>query len=428
MSNPTWSNVPHSWGLKIFGDYMYVPDYDAGTISQIRMTDGVVVDSSWATGVTNPDGITIDNTGTYMYVTYGSNNTIRQIRMSDGVIVNATWVSGLTNPSDLAIDDTGTYMYVLNTNIGTVSKIQILPDYSSSIINASWASGVGSSLLGLAIDNTSTYMYVANFVTTNIVKINMSDGSIVDSSWATGLSSVYSLAIDNTNTFIYASYNSNIAKLQISDGLLVDNIATNGVYITIKDNYIYNQNYDTGNIGKYYIGPPPCFKEGTKILTDTGYKPIETLRKGDLVKTLKHGFVPINMIGKRDIYNPAQKERIKDQLYKCSSDKYPEIFEDLIITGCHSILVGKFTSKEQREKVIEVNGDAYVTDKKYRLPACADERAYVYEKKGNFTIYHIALENSDYYANYGVYANGLLVETCSKRYLKELSNMELIHF
>jgi hypothetical protein len=27
--------------------------------------------------------------------------------------------------------------------------------------------------------------------------------------------------------------------------------------------------------------------------------------------------------------------------------------------------------------------------------------------------------------NYGVYANGLLVETCSKRYLKELSHMEL---
>ena len=28
--------------------------------------------------------------------------------------------------------------------------------------------------------------------------------------------------------------------------------------------------------------------------------------------------------------------------------------------------------------------------------------------------------------NYGIYANGLLVETCSKRYLKELSNMNFI--
>jgi len=170
-----------------------------------------------------------------------------------------------------------------------------------------------------------------------------------------------------------------------------------------------------------------CFKEGSKILTDNGYKPIETLRKGDLVKTLKHGYKPIYMIGKRDIYNPAVKDRIKDQLYKCSKNKYPELTEDLVITGCHSILVDEFTNQKQKNKAIEVNnGKLCITDNKYRLPACVDERASVYENKGNFTIYHIALENDDYYMNYGIYANGLLVETCSKRYLKELSNM--VHF
>jgi hypothetical protein len=52
--------------------------------------------------------------------------------------------------------------------------------------------------------------------------------------------------------------------------------------------------------------------------------------------------------------------------------------------------------------------------------------ASVYEKEGIFTIYHFALENDDTRMNYGIYANELLVETCSKRYLKEISNMELI--
>ena len=180
-------------------------------------------------------------------------------------------------------------------------------------------------------------------------------------------------------------------------------------------------------LGDTYLPPPVCFKEGSQILTDTGYKAIEMLRKGDLVKTSKNGFLPIDMIGKRVIYNPAEKERIKEQLYKCSKEQYPEVFEDLVITGCHSILVDRFASKEQREKAIEVNsGRLCITDKKYRLPACVDDRASVYEVKGDFTIYHIALENDDYYMNYGVYANGLLVETCSKRYLKELSKMELI--
>jgi hypothetical protein len=169
-----------------------------------------------------------------------------------------------------------------------------------------------------------------------------------------------------------------------------------------------------------------CFKEGSKILTSQGYKPIETLRKGDLVKTFKNDYVPINMIGKRDIYHLASGDRIKDQLYKCSPNEYTDVWEDLIITGCHSILVDGFVSEEQKNKVIEVNGDIYVTDRKYRLPACVDDRACVYDIQGTYTIYHLALENDDYYMNYGIYANGLLIETCSKRYLKELANMELI--
>ena len=172
-----------------------------------------------------------------------------------------------------------------------------------------------------------------------------------------------------------------------------------------------------------------CFKEGTKILTDKGYKTIENLRKGDLVKTLYNEYRPIYMIGKRNIYHVANTtERIKDQLYKCSHTEYDEIAEgeDLIITGCHCILVDEFKDEEQRQKTIEVNGKIYVTDRKYRLPICLDERASVYEIPGEYTIYHLALEHEDYYMNYGIYANGLVVESCSKRYLKEKSNMVII--
>ena len=169
-----------------------------------------------------------------------------------------------------------------------------------------------------------------------------------------------------------------------------------------------------------------CFKSDTKIMTNKGYIPIQDLRKGDLVKTLKHDFKPIEMIGKREIYHPASKERIKDQLYKCSQSEYPEVFEDLIISGCHSILVDNFVDECQREKTTELLSKIYVTDNKYRLPTCLDDRSSVYDTPGTYTIYHLALENENYYGNYGIYANGLLVETCSNRYLKELSNMALI--
>jgi len=169
-----------------------------------------------------------------------------------------------------------------------------------------------------------------------------------------------------------------------------------------------------------------CFLYNSKILTNKGYRPIQDLQKGDLVKTLKHYYKPIYMIGKKNINHIASQERIKNQLYKCSKKQYPELNEDLIITGCHAILENCFYSEEQREKVIEINGDTFVTDQKYRIPACTDDRASVYEKPGNYTVYHLALENEDYFSNYGIFANGLLVETISKYDLKEYAKMELI--
>jgi YVTN family beta-propeller protein len=225
---------------------------------------------------------------------------------------------------------------------------------------------------------------------------------------------------------------------QISNNVSIIDTTTNALSETItvasepanlvinsSPSIVYVANFG-GNTISVITTPFVCFNKHTKILTDKGYIPIQDLRKGDLVKTSLYDYIPIVMIGRRDIRHLASKERIKDQLYKCSQPEYPEVFEPLIITGCHSILVDYFTSKEQREKTNDVLGDIYVTDNKYRLPTCVDERASVYEISGDYTVYHIALENDDYYRNYGIFANGLLVESCSKRYLKELSNMTLI--
>jgi len=123
--------------------------------------------------------------------------------------------------------------------------------------------------------------------------------------------------------------------------------------------------------------------------------------------------------------NPGTDDRIKDRLYVVKNNNYPEVFEDLYITGCHSILVDQLSDCE-REKTLELLNDIFVTEGKYRLMACVDEKSIPYNSAGLHTIYHIALENEYYYRNYGIYANGLLVETTSKRWLKELSGMELL--
>uniref|UniRef100_A0A6C0EW79 Hedgehog/Intein (Hint) domain-containing protein n=1 Tax=viral metagenome TaxID=1070528 RepID=A0A6C0EW79_9ZZZZ len=180
------------------------------------------------------------------------------------------------------------------------------------------------------------------------------------------------------------------------------------------------------------VTPPVlCFKEGSKILyynrktNQEQYIEIEKLKKGDIVKTFLHRYKKIEHIGNSKMYNNVNNIRSMDKLYKCSKTQYPELFEDLIITGAHSILVNDFKDNE-KEKTLEVLSDIYVTDKKYRLPACIDKRAQIYEVEGNHTIWHFSLEHDDYYMNYGVFANGLLVETASNYTMLECSGLNIV--
>jgi hypothetical protein len=221
-------------------------------------------------------------------------------------------------------------------------------------------------------------------------------------------------------------------------------LITNSTNISLVSPYNSGNNFlimtnggpDEGKSRTYSITYPPivitnvpCFKEDSKILIfESGYevyKKIQDLRIGDLVKTVNNGYIPVIIIGTTKLYNSGNNLRGVNRLYKCSKSNYPEITEDLFITGYHSILVDNLSDKE-REELIELVGKIYITDNKYRLLTCLDSRAKPYEEEGLFNIYHIALENNDYYMNYGIYANGLLVETSSKRNLKELSGMTLL--
>jgi len=204
---------------------------------------------------------------------------------------------------------------------------------------------------------------------------------------------------------------------------------------------VYANGYDltsiTSDVGIYevhlypanlYPAQAPCFLEGTEILCQVDgaekYLPIEKVSPGTLVKTIRNGFKKVVLSGKGKIHNPGDQQRMENRLYRCSPENYPGLTKDIYITGCHSILVPELTDTE-REKTIQHLGKIYATDRKYRLIACIDERAKPWASAGIYTIWHIALENDNVSMNYGVYASGLIVETCSINTLRTKSNMIL---
>lgn len=193
--------------------------------------------------------------------------------------------------------------------------------------------------------------------------------------------------------------------------------------------------YQNGDVlisdGVYQLYPAaPCFLEGSTILCQVDgvekYVPVKKLTKGTLVKTSLNGYKPVVLIGKGTIQNLGNDDRTEYRLYKLSSSKYPQLKDDLYITGCHSVLEFPISDKE-KEETIKRLGELFVTDGKYRLMACIDQRAEPWNSEGIYTIWNFALENDNERMNYGVYANGgLLVETCSIKILKFKSNMTFI--
>jgi hypothetical protein len=158
-----------------------------------------------------------------------------------------------------------------------------------------------------------------------------------------------------------------------------------------------------------------CFKENSKISCFKDNAEIDIniqdLKNGDLVKTLKNGYLPISIIGKKICKNPNSLIRIKDRLYKLAKNKYyPELKEDLILTGSHSILE-IYLEDYKKSEIILFEGGVYFTDNLYRLPTYLDNRTDIYDDYSDSTVYNFAL-GDDENTNYGIYANGLLVE-CS---------------
>ena len=308
------------------------------------------------------------------------------INQNNIYVANGSWsdasanaVGALTGfPTDISTNNPGTTWTTIASNTPYVLSLynaQLYSPYSAS------SSSNYTTSAGLFTDTSYNYQIVYNNQVSNVATTRV-------------------FVAKGTPSPYYYSYNNNTFTFT-NTGTATD---------------IINATITPSNGEITYSMSPICFKEGTKILCENDlYIPIEELKIGDLVKTYKHGYQKVIMIAHTDLLDYSQNMR--NQLYTYSREKNPDLIEDLHLTGGHSLLVDALTEEESTHmQKIKWSNDGRMVEDKYKLLACFSHDICIATEQ-NVEIYHFTLEppeNAKSNHVYGIYANGILAESCSK--------------
>ena len=175
-----------------------------------------------------------------------------------------------------------------------------------------------------------------------------------------------------------------------------------------------NSSVNQIRLSQYLSLTPICFLEGTKILTESGLIKVEELKPGMRVKTSKHGYKAVTMVGMSRIFNSGNTSRGLNQLFQY-------VDSGLVVTGGHSVL-REAVNGEELNRIKQSFGKVFFTEGMIRLPAMDDMSAIPYPVRGHFNIYNFVLEAPNDHINYGVYANGVLVESSFPYWVEQMQS------
>jgi alpha-tubulin suppressor-like RCC1 family protein len=186
------------------------------------------------------------------------------------------------------------------------------------------------------------------------------------------------------------------------------------------------------------FGEVTCFCEGTKILSLNcsqsqlseqdlveEYRLIQELKVGDFVKSYQHGYRKISkMLSGTFINNP--NDDVSNCMYRMIKTDNNGLIDDVIITRNHGVLVEKLSERE--EKKVDINNLEMIDGLISIIAAKCDTFEKVEDIK-RYKYWHFSLEtDGDNDRRFGVWANGLLVETPSNNMMDNATNVKPLDF
>ena len=252
----------------------------------------------------------------------------------------------------------------------------------------------------------------------------------------------FSLCTGFTGNLIIPSSVTNISAIAFGNTINFTNvIIENQIYCIVQQNSFTNVSTVTGSTISFYLtdsasaltgnwpsissyyetknyySQASCFNKGTKILClnnnlEEEYISIEKLRTGNIVKTYKHGYRKIELIGRIPVLNNSNE--FSSCMYKMVKTETNDLTDDLILTAGHSILVDDLKEyKELNNKMF--GGINQIIDDKYLLLVGISNDFAKIEDNKVYTCYHFILESNNDYERFGVWANGILTEIPYKK-------------
>lgn len=427
-------NVTNPLANTVLDGILYVSTYPSTVVKTFNIISGASINNSFVSGVPGTiASIVAKTTGLYLAL---ENGKISLYNISTGVAINTSFVTGSSTSPYGMIGD-AKYLYLADVNGG---KVQLY-DNATGSFTVTLASGYVT-VRGLALDSSYLYFSQAGGSTYKVLNPYYTDilSTVGTAPTITSITntqtsiSVYFTAGTGGSPAPSTYYYSLNGGTYINANSTTSPIVINGLISGVNYNVTLVANNSAGNtVASNMVAgfiPYPCFLQGTKILRmnqetdEEEYVAVEKLMRGDLIKTVNNGYKAIELIGNRIIPRPLDISKPSSRLYWFRKSRISGLREDLCVTGDHCIL-HKMVSTEKKHQVFAYMGDIFITEDHYRVPAFLDDKAEPYEDADSATIWHFALENSNIYHNYGVMANGCLVESSSLHYMYKYSNMKM---
>jgi photosystem II stability/assembly factor-like uncharacterized protein len=383
----------------VSGNGLYISSGDSGHNNVYTFLPIFVINLTFVIPSSTTIDIPLQESAQNYSVNWGDGNTTQDT-------LTHTYSSSGTYVVDITIDS-GTFTSFGTSPWASAVYLQSINSWSDTFQDLSYACYGATSLVSVPTNLPANCTNLSNMFNGSSINQNIGTWNIsgISIPGMTGMLDNSGMDISNYDSIL----NGWATGLPVPTGIT---LGAYGIYYDatglLGRNALIN-NYGWTIIGDIYSPLPICYAKGVKILTRTGYIVIEHLLPGDLIKTYRHGYIPIELIRKGKFNNDPTDWK------KCMY-RLPGIdgHDDLIVTGGHGILKRTLTSRE-----IQIDVSWFKNNRRYskidglylqRAAFCKDFRQI--KSTEEYTYYHLSLKGSQ---RYGIWANGILSESTFSR-------------